>query len=65
MLAGDITIKTGSALFLDGAGMTITTAQHQFFVEAGAKLCLYNINLIDGKVSFYVKQLDCHGINSC
>ena len=65
LLTGDITIKTGSVLFLDGAGMTIRTAQNQFIVEAGAKLCLYNINLIDGKVSFCVKQLDCQATNSC
>ena len=54
LLKEDIVVKSSSALFFDGAGQTLTTAQHQFKVEAGAKLCLYNLNLIDGKVCHFL-----------
>ena len=54
-LTGDIVVKAGSTLFLDGAGRTIDMAQteehfFQFRVEARAKLCVYNLHLIGSSV---------------
>ena len=41
-------MHTGKAVLLDGAGRTLKTGGFGIRVEANAKLCLYNINLIDG-----------------
>ena len=50
VLMADMTIKTGSVVFLNGAGRTIKMADRQFVVEKGGRLCMYNLNLIDGQV---------------
>ena len=41
-------MHTGKVVLLDGAGRTLKTGGFGIRVEANAKLCLYNINLIDG-----------------
>lgn len=50
-LTEDIVVKAGSVVFLDGQGRTLKTGAYQFRVEAGAKLCLYNLILVDGTKS--------------
>ena len=44
----------GSIVLFDGGGRTIETGGYGFHVEANAKLCLYNINLVEGTVYFVV-----------
>ena len=51
-----IIIKSGNVLFLDGGGGTIITGQQHFQVGAGAGLCMYNLNLIDGKVCIWPRH---------
>ena len=55
-LQSDIVIPAGVVVFLDGGGATIKTRNHQFFVTNSAKLCLYNLNLVDGTRSAIVLQ---------
>ena len=50
-LTQDIIIQTGTTVFFDGQGHTIKTGKHQIWVQDGAKLCMYNIRLVDGTVS--------------
>ena len=43
-------LHVGSIVLFDGGGKTIKTGSWGFHIEANAKLCLYNVNLIDGTV---------------
>ena len=47
----NLVVKTGTAVLFDGGGRTLKTSSFGFRVEANAKLCLYNIHLIDGTKS--------------
>ena len=48
---GEITVKSGSNVFIDGDGQTLQIfAKNQVTVEPGASLCLYNVKLKGGKV---------------
>ena len=49
-LANDIYIEKDSLVFIDGAGKTMKMGRFQIQIEAGARLCMYNLNLIDGQV---------------
>ena len=51
-LTDDIRVQKDRMLFIDGAGRTLVMREYQFSLEAGAKLCMYNINLMDGQVFF-------------
>ena len=42
--------NTGKVLLFDGGNQTLKIDGFGFRVEANAKLCLYNINLVDGTV---------------
>ena len=57
-LTNNIIIKQGSIVVIDGAGRTLRTGYQQFKVNRGARLCMYNFNLIDGKVCVFFKRLD-------
>ena len=50
-LQSDIVIPAGISVFLDGSGATVKTLEFQFRVENGARLCMYNLNFIDGTKS--------------
>ena len=47
-LAEDLVFKEDSVVFLDGAGRTLQTGRFQLKVRSRAKLCIYNLNLVDG-----------------
>ena len=50
VLMTGMTIKENSVVFLNGAGRTIKMANQWFEVKKGGRLCMCNLNLIDGQV---------------
>ena len=50
-LQSDIVIPAGISVFLDGGGATVKTLGFQFRVENGARLCMYNLSLVEGTKS--------------
>ena len=50
-LQSDIVIPAGISVFLDGGGATVKTLGFQFRVEDGARLCMYNMSLVEGTES--------------
>ena len=49
-LTQNLVFERDSTVFIDGRGHTIRTTDYHLIVEDGARLCLYNVNLIDGTV---------------
>ena len=55
-LKRDIVFNYGSTVFLDGSGQTLRTGSYQLIVGKGdksaspTKLCIYDLNLVDGMV---------------
>ena len=47
-MEGNVIVKSGTSLFLDGQGRTIKLERYRFIVQEGARLCLFNIALTDG-----------------
>ena len=45
-LKQDIVIKKGNTVFLDGSARTLRIGLFQIRVEAGARLCLFNLHLV-------------------
>ena len=50
VLDQDIVIRTNTVVLIDGGGGSIKTGGHQIVVVDGARLCLYNLHLMDGTV---------------
>ena len=50
-LQSDIVVPAGISVFLDGGGATVKTLRFQFRVENGARLCMYNLSLVEGTKS--------------